>query len=146
MLFAFSGAGHLQRVEGGARPRQGAGAQVRDVPEGDEEEICGGGGAAVGGWGGRFGEAVDRVAEVVQDQLAVVVDAQGEAALRRGFRSRGELSWPSLAHQGVLQIVRLKLLSTLILLMGAFFRFQETLQMLHQEGPEQPQPVTPKNE
>ena len=50
------------------------------------------------------------------------------------------------AHMDVLQIVSLKLLSMHILLMGAFFRFQETLQMLHQEGPEQPQPVTPKNE
>ena len=92
----FSGAGHLQGAEGGAGPRQRARAQVRDVPEGDEEEVGGGGRAAAenGGGGGHLDEVVDRVPQVMEEQLALVDDAQGEAAIQRGRRrlgSRGEL-------------------------------------------------------
>ena len=88
----FSGEGHLQGAEGGAGPRQGAGAQVRDVPEGDEAEVGRGerrrgedcdGGAARGGDDdvGDIG-----VPKVMEDQLALVVDAEGQTALQRGRR------------------------------------------------------------
>ena len=84
----FTGEGHFQGAEGGAGPRQGAGAQVRDVPEGDEAEVGGGGrrgegddGRAAGG-----GEDDDGVPEVMEDQLEILVDAEGETALQRGRR------------------------------------------------------------
>ena len=87
----FSGEGHLQGAEGGAGPRQGAGAQVRDVPEGDEAAVGGGGnGRGTAGEDAHGSRAAARggdhdvsggVPQVMEDQLALLVDAEGQTAL-----------------------------------------------------------------